>query len=570
MRLSSSVLALVLVAVLLAACGGGGSNGSNGSGGTAPTAAGHRGGTLVGEATDGPDSLDPAQAGINLSQALARMMYDGLTALQKVDGAGGTTLVADLATSLPRPTDGGRTYVFQLRSGIRYATGAVLRASDVRRSFERLWRSGSPDIFFRATGLIAGSAACDKTPARCDLSQGIAADDASGTVTFHLTKPSSDFLLRLASTFASVVPPGTPLRPAATTPIPGTGPYALARFQPHRELTWVRNPHFRQWSAEAQPDGYPDKIVLRLGVSGEAIATDLERGSADFYGNDSLPADRLNELATRYAKQVRVVPNPATYWMDLNTSIPPFSDPNVRQALNFAADRAAIVKLWGGPAAAHASCQILPPSFPGYEQYCPYTANPAADGAGVWTAPDMARARALVARSRYKGTAVKVWAEQADPQRQVALYFVGLLNELGFKASLKTLSSSAFYGYIDNSSHNVQMDLSGWTASYPEGGNFMVTNFSCAAFIPNDPGSYNLGHYCDHGVDQQMRQAQRLELGDPAAANALWARIDREITDAAPFVIMFNPKNIVVSSSRVARTVYSYAGYSLWHLWQLR
>ncbi|HYV14781.1 MAG TPA: ABC transporter substrate-binding protein [Conexibacter sp.] len=557
--------ALVAIAATVTACGS-----SSTGGGTQTQAQGHRGGTLVGEATDGPDSLDPAQANINLSQAFLRMTNDGLTALQKADGKAGTTLVADLATTLPTPTDGGRTYVFQLRKGIRYSTGAPVRASDVRFSLERLWKSGSPDIFFRGTGSIVGSAACDKQPTSCDLSKGIVADDAAGTVTFHLTAPQSDFLLRLASTFASVLPPSTAVKPPATEPLPSTGPYVLASFVPHRQVTWVRNPKFRQWSAQAQPDGSPDKIVLRLGVTGEAIATDLEHGSADFYGNDSLPADRLGELATRYAKQVRVVPTPATYWFDLNTAIPPFSDPNVRRALNFATDRAAIVKLWGGPAAAHASCQILPPNFPAYEEYCPYTANPAPDGNGPWSAPDMAQARALIAKSRFRGTSVKVWAEQADPQRQVALYMVGLLNQLGFKASVKTLSTSAYYGYIDNSSHKIQADFSGWTGSYPAASNFMVTNFKCSAFIPNDPGSYNLGEYCDHGVDAQMAQAQKLELTDQQAANALWTKIDREITDAAPFVIAFNPNNIVVSSSRVARTVYSSAGYSLWYLWQLR
>jgi peptide/nickel transport system substrate-binding protein len=557
--------ALAAIAATVSACG----SGSNVSGGSAQTQ-GHRGGTLVGEATDGPDSLDPAQANINLSQAFLRMTNDGLTALQKADGEAGTTLVADLATALPHPADGGRTYVFHLRKGIRYSTGATVRPSDVPFSLERLWKAGSPDIFFRGTGIVVGSAACDAKPASCDLSKGIVADDAAGTVTFHLTAPQSDFLLRLASTFASVLPPSTPLKPPATQVLPTTGPYVLSSFQPHRQVTWVRNPHFRQWSAQAQPDGSPDKIALRLGVTGEAIATDLEHGTADFYGNDSLPADRLGELSTRYAKQVRVVPTPATYWFDLNTSLPPFSDPNVRKAINLATDRAAIVKLWGGPAAAHASCQILPPKFPAYEEHCPYTANPAADGKGPWSAPDLAQAQALVAKSRFRGASVKVWAEQADPQRQVALYMVGLLNQLGFDASLKTLSTSAYYGYIDNSSHKVQADFSGWTASYPAPSNFMVTNFKCSAFIPNDPGSYNLGEYCDHGVDAQMAQAQKLELTDPQAANALWARIDREITDAAPFVITFNPNNIVVSSSRVARTVYSYAGYSLWYLWQLR
>ena len=59
-------------------------------------------------------------------------------------GAESYRVVPDLAVALPTVSDGGRTYTFQLRPGIRYSTGAVVRPADIRRGIERaLLTSGS-------------------------------------------------------------------------------------------------------------------------------------------------------------------------------------------------------------------------------------------------------------------------------------------------------------------------------------------------------------------------------------------------------------------------------------------
>ena len=133
---------------------------------------------------------------------------DGLVTLNHVAGPDGTRLVPDLALALPVPADNGRTYTFRLRPGIRYSTGALVRPSDVTRSFERLFQlgcAGAPS--YRA---ISGAAACLKAPTTCDLSRGIAADDRAGTVTFHLTQPDPDFLSKLTLAYADVLPASTP------------------------------------------------------------------------------------------------------------------------------------------------------------------------------------------------------------------------------------------------------------------------------------------------------------------------------------------------------------------------
>ena len=111
--------------------------------------------------------------------------YDGLVGLARRGGSEGTQIVPNLATSLPVITAGGTRYAFQLRRGVRYSNGTLVKASDFRRAEERR--------FLRGEGAevvpLAGAGACTKRPKSCDLSRSIRTDDATGTIVFHLSRP---------------------------------------------------------------------------------------------------------------------------------------------------------------------------------------------------------------------------------------------------------------------------------------------------------------------------------------------------------------------------------------------
>ena len=100
------------------------------------TATSHRGGTLNVVSRSPLESIDPAHI-VGLDFGLHALAYDQLLAFRKAAGAAGTTIVPDLAVAVPAPVDAGRTYAFRLRKGIRYSTGELVRASDVRRGIER-------------------------------------------------------------------------------------------------------------------------------------------------------------------------------------------------------------------------------------------------------------------------------------------------------------------------------------------------------------------------------------------------------------------------------------------------
>jgi len=542
-----------LAALVLTACGGSSKKKSSSS------SSGKSGGTLMTVAKGAPSGSPDPQINYTLQEwQLLIITHDGLLGFKRAGGTEGTKLVPDLATAIPKPQDGGKTFVFHIRKGIKFSDGKELKPSDVMFTFERLFKIGQSPNAGTWYNVIVGGDACVKTPATCDLSKGVIADDAAGTVTFHLTKGDPEFFDKLAVPFAFILPTGTPNKEVQIPPA-GTGPYKFEQYNPNKQIKLVRNPNFKEWSKDAQPNGNPDVIIQKFGLSAEAEVTQVENGQADWVF-DTPPSDRLNEISTKYADQVHVNPLTAVWYWAFNVRVPPFNNLKARQGVNFATDRNALVKIYGGPKLAVPTCQILPPNFPGYKPYCPYTKNP---GSGKWTAPDMVKAKQLIAASGTKGASVKVNTDTVETDKALGLYFVGLLNKLGYKASLQALSPDIQYPYCQNSKNQVQFCWSSWYQDYPAASDFLNILLGCSSFIPNSNASPNIAEFCDKPIQAQMDAALQQGITDPNGANTKWEAIDKAVTDQAPWVSLFNPKFIDFLSKRVKGYQFSPQWYFL-------
>jgi YVTN family beta-propeller protein len=522
--------------------------------------AGHRGGRLTFQMNRSLDRIDTALAYDSTSWAVLRMTNDGLVAFNQVGGFQGTQLVPDLAAALPAPTDGGRTYTFRLRPHIRYSNGKPVRASDFRATLERDFELSSPTPYYYDG--IVGAAYCERTPKRCDLSRGIVTDDAARTVAFHLVAPDPEFLYKVALPFADVLPSGTPSREFRTRALPATGPYVIESYRPDRMLRLVRNRYFDEWSRAAQPEGYPDEIVFEIGGTPDEAVDEVIHGRADVFStaqSETPPSVSLDSLMARYPGQVHIDPQPATVAFFLNTRLPPFNRLDVRRALNYAADRAAAVRAVGGPDVAQPTCQILPPSYPGYRPYCPYTAGSA--GSGAWAAPDLGRARALVARSGTRGTKVTVWSW--SDLGGLGPYAVRLLRSLGYQASLETRCCTGYFKVVGDSRTRAQIGTTQWISDYPAPSGFFNAVLTCASFLPGDPGNSNDAEFCDPRIDRQIQHALVEQATHPDAARIAWQRVDRQTVGQAPWVPLVNPKVVDVLSKRVGNYQYSPAGLGM-------
>jgi peptide/nickel transport system substrate-binding protein len=505
----------------------------------------HRGGTLtMSSAGEAPISLDPAVAYDNVVWQIHAITNDTLVTYKKVGGPDGATLVPDLASALPQVSADGLSYRLPLREGIRYSTGELVRPEDFRHGLERSI-SLSPDAA-GAFGALKGAKACRSNPA-CDLSDSIVVDDEA--ITFHLARPDPDLPFKLALQFATPVPVATPFVDQDLNPVPATGPYMIEEASADR-IELVRNPEFREWSGAAQPDGFVDAISWRFNEALGSAFDRLREGTLDLMSEEPSPED-LEMLMAAHPDQALTSFRPVTLFVGFDVRQPPFEDLRVRQALNYAIDRDRMVELLGDATSQRPTCQILPPNFHGYEPFCPYTLEPES---GVWSAPDLDRARALIEDAGVSGEPVTAWVMARDAlipdPPGVMQHVVDVLNDLGLRARLKVVKDvEAYFDAVYQATAQAgtpahpQIYLSGWAPDYPFASNFIDPQFACGG--PGNPSGY-----CSRSVDAEMNRARQLQATDPGAATRAWTQIEHRLVEEAAQAPLTNPVTTYAVSAR--------------------
>ena len=505
----------------------------------------HRGGTMRLVARSAAGTVDPHINYTLQYWQIYQSLYDGLLAFKKAPGADGFTKVPDLAEAMPEVTNDGKTYTFKLRKGVMFSDGREVSVKDVVASFQRIFKVSSPTAggFY---SVIVGADKCLAEAATCTLEGGVVADEAANTVTINLTRPDAEFFDKLALPHAVILPADAPVTDAGTVPIPGTGAYYISAYDPNTGMTLSRNPHFKVWSEEAQPDGYPDVVQYDFGLTDEAEVTAVQNGEADWMF-DQPPTDRLGEIGTTYKDQVFITPLTAWWYAPMNTNLAPFDNVLARQAVNYAIDRNALVNLFGGPVLASPVCQVLPPGFPGNVPYCPYTKDPGA----TWSAPDLEKAKALVQESGTAGQKVTIITEDTTVSKAIGTYMQSVLTDIGYEADVKPISPNIQFTYIQNTNNKVQISITQWYQDYPAASDFLNILFGCSSFTPGSDSSINIAGFCDKEIQAKMDAALALGVTDPDAANVMWSEVDKAVTDKAPMAALFTPKHIDFVSKRL-------------------
>jgi peptide/nickel transport system substrate-binding protein len=505
----------------------------------------HRGGRLTLASVERPDLWDPAIAEYAPTWPVLGVTHDGLVAYQKSPGPSGTTVVADLAVSLPQISEDGLTYRFVMRDGVRFSTGVVVTPADFRRGIERsvALNKYAANLF----GALAGVRRCHREPARCDLSEAIEIDGSA--ITIKLRRPDALLLDNLALPFGSVVPASTPLEEQSLTDLPGTGPYMVTRLD-HEALELERNPEFEEWSAAAQPDGYVDGITWTFGDRLSSAFDRLLAGDLDVL-MDEPATDDLATLLGEHPDQAIVNPLPVTTSFGFDVRRPPFDDVRVRRAVSFAVDRARIAQRQGGPGLVRITCDVLPPSLPGFEAACPYTLRP---GAGVWSAPDLRRARTLVGAAGARDAEVTVVLPGKDYPiiRAVLLEVAPVLRDLGLRTRTVAAPGDDYFSEVFDvaAKDHPAVFVWSWYADIPRTGHFLETQFDCA-----DGGGPNAFGFCDPRLDARIEAAKNLELRDPGAATREWTAVDHAMVDRAYLAPLTNRVETHAVSRRVGNAL---------------
>ena len=534
-RAFGTIAVFTATALLAAGCGSSSKSSSgSGAGGSQSTAKVATGGTFSAEDTSFPDYLDPALSYVSDGVDSLWVTYTPLITFRHASGEAGAQLVPGLATALPKISPDGKTYSFTLRPGLKYSDGTAVKASDFMRTMQRVLNmesGGAP--FFEG---IVGATAYEKAGKATAPITGITTDDATGAITIKLVEADPQFSFKIATTFGGIVPGDTPFENLTKNPPPSTGPFMLEDVKANQAWSLVRNPHFTP--SATVPAAKADRINWTVVHNQLAQANDLVANKVDYIYNPSNP-DALQILRNGAKGRFAAPAINATYWLFLNTKIAPFNNLQARQAINTAIDKGAIARLYSGLIAP--TCNYLPPGIVGYSKInpCPY-GEPGAK-------PDLAKAKQLVQQSGTAGQSITVWSDTDDPTPEVMQYTTDVLNQIGYKAKLKTIDSSSYFSTIGNATTKAQVGFANWSQDYPHASDFFQLLLSSSIQPTNNENFSNVN---DPKLDAMINTANKAV--DPSTVATQYAAIDKYVVDQGYTANYGDKKLPYATSQRIA------------------
>jgi peptide/nickel transport system substrate-binding protein len=511
-------ITLAIAALGLASCGGG----------TSTT----EGGTLNVLTPSFTDFEDP-QLGYEATGWEARYnVYIPLLTYTHASGPAGTKVIPGLAESLPKLTNGDKTYTLTLRKGLKYSDGSPVKVCDAKFAIQRIFDTNSKGAPLY-TDIVGAE---DYQSGKANDISGIKCNDQTGQVSYTLTAPEGSFDNKLGLQFSAPVPQDSPPKYDPSHPIPATGAYYFTNIDSGKSWTEERNPEWAKNNAKILPDlpsGHVDKITSTVVKNYSSATTDVEQNKADAL-TDPPPTDRLPGVLNQYSDRLKKWNTVSTYYFGFNSLKPPFDDLKVRQAVNYAVDPTAIERLYGGLMSP--TQQVLPPDMPGYQKIELYP-------------HDMAKAQALIKQANPSDKNVTVWADDEDPQPKVGAYMQDILKQLGFNAKLKVINGDIYFDVIGKkATPDVDIVWNDWFQDYPHPDDF----FNPLLNGNNIAASANLNIYFDDpSVNKKIEQLVQQPLN--SATEAQYAALDKQVMEQAAWVPYGNRTWTTFTSDRVSQ-----------------
>jgi peptide/nickel transport system substrate-binding protein len=515
----ATALALTL-AVAMAACGGNGSTDGSGDG----SAKG--GGTITVLAGTAPDSLDPQLGYTTQSAEALWLAYTPLLAYRHASGTAGGELIPGLATDLPKISKDGKTYDFTLRKGLTFSDGTPVRASDFAYTVQRILKvNWAGKSFF--TNYIVGAADYDAGKAKSI--SGITTDDATGRITIKLTKAYGAFANVLAFPNAGLVPSGTPMKAQSTDLPPGVGAYTVENVVPNRGFQLKKNPKFASFEIPDIPVGNLDTIDIKINANTQSAAQQVLNNQADIFDyGDTVPPAVLPQIRSKASDRFATVALPSTFFFFLNTTKAPFNNLKARQAVNYAIDREAMVRLASG--FLKPSCYFIPEGVVGHpDKPCPYGDT-----------PDLAKAKQLVQESGMAGTPVTVWGQERHPRREYVDYYTDLLNKIGFKATEKIIADDTYFLTIGNDKTDPQTGFADWIQDFPNPSDFYFLMDGRAIQPTNNQ---NFSKVNDPFIQTQLQALDKVPSTELTSVASRWQALDEYAAQKA-YVVAYGAESV--------------------------
>ncbi|MFJ8042902.1 ABC transporter substrate-binding protein [Kitasatospora sp. NPDC096147] len=509
------------------------------------------GGTVKNIERDDYEHLDPAQVYSNVGSNFSLLITRGLTGYKQEGNT--VKLVGDLATDTGVASDGGKTWTFKLKDGIKWETGDPITSADVKHSIER---SFAPFITQGATYVQRWLTNEDYRKAYQGPYDGKHLDNVTTpdekTIVFKFAKPHADFNYAMAmTTYGVVSQKGDTKEEYDKTPV-SSGPYKIAERVTDKSLSLVRNPN---WDAKTDPirHAYPDKWNFEFGyqaipATDKLLAADKgdDVNTMSFYAG--VAGDRLQKVLEDASLKDRLVKGEspyADYYIINNKRV---TDLKVRQALNYAFPLQQIRTTEGGPATGTFTSTLLNPSVAGYQDYDLF-------GKKEKPAGDPEKSKALLKEAGKENYKIVYAYNNTPTQQKVSVVIEDALKKAGFDLVLKPVDTKTWYDEMGKVDKEFDLFWAGWGADWPNASTVLPQLFDGRLI---QDGSNNYGNFNDPEINTEIDRI--MDLADLNEQNKAWGALDKKIMEKAPVIPGIQDKFYILHGSKIGGATYDPLG----------
>lgn len=456
-------------------------------------------------------TLDPYDANDTISQAVAKTFYEGLFSFDK-----DMKLINVLAASYTSSKD-GLVYTIKLRSGVKFHDGTPFDAAAVKVNFDRVRNPDNKLKRYRLYSMLAKTEVVD-----------------AQTVRFTLNEPFSAFINTLAHPASVMISPAALQKygkEISLHPV-GTGPFEFVEW---KQPDYVRGKKFAGYWRK----GYPkvDGIVWKAVLDNNTRTVVMETGEANFAFR--IAPEQAAVLQSKPNIAVEATPSIVTRFLTMNELHKPFDNIKVRQAINYAINKDALVKVaFSGYAVPAVSAVPLGVEY--------------ATKLGPWPY-DPAKARALLKEAGYpNGFESELWSAYNNTTAQKVIQFVQQqLAQVGIKVTVRALETGEnvqkVLGASDPKTAPVKLYYAGWSSSTGEADWALRPLLASQSWPPN---LFNVGYYKNDQVDADIADA--LKTTDRAKKANLYADAQKRIWDDAAWAFLVTEKNLSARSKNIS------------------
>ncbi|OIK26426.1 ABC transporter substrate-binding protein [Streptomyces malaysiense] len=528
--------------------------------GPAPAVPGAKnGGSMEVLQRDSYAHLDPAQIYVNDEMTVAQLIHRGLTGYKATSNDGKQhEVVGDLATDSGTTTDGGKTWKYTLKDGIKFADGTPITSKDVRQTFERLF---APFINQGPTYIQQWLADTTGTGYRKLLPDGpykgkhlpdsVLSTPDDKTIVFHFQKPHPDLPYALAMAGYSVVSAKGDTKEKYDKKPVTSGPYKIQSFKSGKSMVLVKNP---DWDPKTDPirHQYVDRFNITFNqqfeASTKALLADSGPDRTGISWNNQVDAGNLSEVLRDPKLKSRVVSGYQPYvgQMNINMSKPEMKDIRVRQAIAYALPVTPFVRAYGGTDAMEVAGGLISPTVSGYDpKFDPY-------GKKKKPAGDPAKAHALLKAAGKLNMKLTFGYINTPEGQQYSTAMAAGLKKAGFDVQRQEIPAETFYDQVSKLNNTYDIFHTAWGADWPSASTVLPPLYDGRQIAD---GAANYSQVNDPHVNSEIDRINTIT--DPVKSAAEWEKLDKYLlTKVINEVPTAYYKQTQIAGSKVGGLVY--------------